>query len=86
MQIRVPNITGKHANPQYQIFDAQYFGKGLSGALTLQTASDRRGITNSNGAYPGANFLFDASRSNSTYGSSSTVQPSALRIIPCIKA
>ena len=82
----LPNITGKHANPQYQIFDAQYFGKGLSGALTLQTASDRRGITNSNGSYPGANFLFDASRSNSTYGSSSTVQPSALRIIPCIKA
>lgn len=82
----LPNITGKHANPNYQIFDARYFGTGLSGAFTLETTSDRRGIRDSDGAYPGANFLFDASRSNSTYGSSTTVQPAATRFIPCIKA
>lgn len=80
-----PNITGKHANPNFQIFDAQYFGKGLSGAFTLETTSNRRGILNSDGAYSGANFLFDASRSNSTYGSSSMVQPASTRLLACIK-
>ena len=81
----LPNITGKHANPNFQIFDAQYFGKGLSGAFTLETTSNRRGIRNSDGAYSGANFLFDASRSNSTYGSSSMVQPASTRLLACIK-
>lgn len=80
-----PNITGKHANPNFQIFDAQYFGKGLSGAFTLETTSNRRGILDSDGAYSGANFLFDASRSNSTYGSSSMVQPASTRLLACIK-
>ncbi len=35
---------------------------------------------------PGAGFTFSASRSNSIYGNSDTVQPSSLTLLPCIKA
>lgn len=80
-----PNIIGRHKNNTYQIFDAQYFGKGLSGAFELETATSKLGIRASEGAYSGANFKFDASGYDSTYGSSSYVQPSSLRLVHCIK-
>ena len=38
------------------------------------------------GSYAGITLVFNAAGSNQTYGSSSTVQPNALLLMPCIKS
>ena len=77
MQIRVPNITGT-LNPVCQ----QYNATAPSGAFSSTTGG---GMTGYEFARMETNFVFDASDSSSTYGSASTVQPSALRSLLCIK-
>ena len=77
----LPNITGSfgrltsnHGN------DPGYF-KGAferEGAMNL-------GNGGSGTATNGRNASFDASRSSGIYGDSSSVQPAALRLLPCIK-
>ena len=46
----------------------------------------RNGNGNRDGSSPSYSLSFDASRSSSVYGSSHTVQPPALTLLPCIKA
>ena len=53
-----------------------------SGAFSRTTGG---GMTGYEFAIMKTNFVFDASDSSSTYGSASTVQPSALRSLLCIK-
>lgn len=77
MQIRVPNITGT-LNPVCQQDNAT----APSGAFSSTTGG---GMTGYEFARMKTNFVFDASDSSSTYGSASTVQPSALRSLLCIK-
>ena len=81
VQAGLPNITGSfgrltsnHGN------DPGYF-KGAfkrEGAMNL-------GNGGSGTATNGRNASFDASRSSGIYGDSSSVQPAALRLLPCIK-
>lgn len=71
----LPNITG-----QVNLCGA-WGGVSNAGALS------KRGSTGAptGGAQNGVNVYFDASASRSTYGSSSTVQPSSIRGLFCIK-
>lgn len=75
--VRRPNITGT-LNPVCQEGDAT----APSGAFSRTTGG---GMTGYEFAIMKTNFVFDASDSSSTYGSASTVQPSALRSLLCIK-
>ena len=65
-----PNITGRFGTRSSQ-FEGVFY-------------EDNKGPFNS---YGGAStgVAFSASRGNATYGASTTVQPAALRILPCIK-
>lgn len=74
----LPNITGT-LNPVCQEEDAT----APSGAFSRTTGG---GMTGYEFAIMKTNFVFDASDSSSIYGSASTVQPSSIRTIPCIKA
>ena len=74
----LPNITGT-LNPVCQEGDAT----APSGAFSRTTGG---GMTGYEFAIMKTNFVFDASDSSSIYGSASTVQPSSIRTIPCIKA
>lgn len=72
-----PNITGT-LNPVCQ----EGYATAPSGAFSRTTGG---GMTGYEFARMKTNFVFDASDSSSTYGSASTVQPSALRSLLCIK-
>lgn len=75
MQIRVPNITGQFQAESWNI-------TGRQGAFYIRKKS-LGGASGSDGE--AHEVSLDASYSSSVYGRSSTVQPSALRLIPCIK-
>ena len=79
MQIRVPNITGSFPIPGWHASTVPAF---LSGSFAYESMSGTN-VQNSGGANAMASFM--ASRSSDAYGSSSTVQPAALRTIFCIK-
>lgn len=70
-----PNITGSFGN--FRTSGPSYIGCFFASS----DSSQRHG---SDGvSFSGAGF--DASRSSSTYGMSSVVQPSALHLLSCIK-
>lgn len=75
----LPNITGSFPIPGWPASTVPAF---LSGSFAYESMSGTK-VQNSGGANAMASFM--ASRSSDAYGSSSTVQPSALRTIPCIK-
>ena len=75
-----PNITGSFPIPGWPASTVPAF---LSGSFAYESMSGTN-VQNSGGANAMASFM--ASRSSDAYGSSSTVQPSALRTIPCIKS
>lgn len=77
MQIRVPNITGEFPNNDNE-YEKYYSGAFSIGSVRLSGYSDAGDSTGQTG-------LFRASRSSSTYGSSTTVQPSSVRSLFCIK-
>lgn len=68
----LPNITGKLNNTMWQI------GRNISGAFEEQDHGVGGIGTGTNGGAWNVNF--DASKSNSIYGNSSTVQPPAYRV------
>ena len=71
-----PNITGTF-NPVSQT------GDDPTGAFHRLTGDGMTGYQIFSGK---CRYGFDASGSSSIYGSASTVQPAALRFIPCIKS
>ena len=78
----LPNISGDfNAQPNSQ---GDNFKSHASGAFL--TSNPYPGFIN-NGSFNITNggYGFDASSSNSAYSKSTTVQPSALRLLPCIK-
>ena len=79
----LPDISG--INNPYGI-EATHGYTVLSGAFsTTSSTTAYAGYGHTGG--PNQNVIkFSASRSSSTYGSSSSVQPPALRLLPCIKA
>ena len=78
----IPNITGSILN----LAHGSKVGATANGAFTRTEGTD----TGNAGAETGYNgptniFNFNASKSNSIYGNSNTVQPPALQLIPQIK-
>jgi len=78
MQIRVPNISGSFGYDGYGLMN---FGKGAFAMSTKQPKTFGEGQY-----YDSYDTSFSAKRSSSTYGAASTVQPSSMRLVPCIKA
>lgn len=77
----LPNITGLTRS----ILCAQlYPGEGDEGAMYLQEGQHSR--ASATNVVPMPRVGIDASRSSGVYGASMTVQPSALRLLPCIKS
>lgn len=74
----LPNITG--AGP---LASSDSPSGSFTGAFSKATGSLAGGI--SEGGSVDANVTFDASASNALYGAASTVQPPAVRLLPCIK-
>lgn len=70
----LPNISGTN-------FGKVQTGNSVSGAATKGNAESYAGYFSSSGNFTNLN----ASRSNSTYGNSSTVQPPSMALLPCIK-
>lgn len=71
----LPNISGRLA--AYDCENSKFTGP-------FQYVGNEGGVSTAWHSVPYANF--DASRSSSKYGSSSTVQPESIRLIPCIKS
>lgn len=72
----LPNIKGTTGHSIYN-------GIGISGAFKIYSTSTNQSFAGSvNNPY---NVEFDASKSNSIYGNSTTVQPPAITLIPQIK-
>ena len=74
----LPNITG--AGP---LASSDSPSGSFTGAFSKATGSLAGGI--SEGGSVDANVTFDASASSAIYGAASTVQPPAVRLLPCIK-
>ena len=74
----LPNITGRPALERKTVSQ-------VSGSFYIDKADTRDtcAITSAVSGYP--NLKFDASRSSSIYGNSTTVQPPALTMLPIIK-
>ena len=70
----LPNITGESANEC--LVD-------VKGAFYQRTEQKLCPASNWVDVHP---LMFDASRDESIYGSSSTVQPASIRLLPCIKS
>lgn len=73
-----PNITGEFPNNDNE-YEKYYSGAFSIGSVRLSGYSDAGDSTGQTG-------LFRASRSSSTYGFSTTVQPSSVRSLFCIKS
>ena len=89
----LPNITGRLGEPLlYHTDDKKYGGSGSAeltqpdGAFVKTSTSVRRVNGDTGGNYmTNTGINFDASKSNSIYGRSTTVQPPALTMIAQIK-
>ena len=76
----LPNITGR-------VYDARAFltDPVNSGALTGSVSGSSVYRLNWSGSYQSSDLSLDASKSSSTFGRASTVQPASIRLLPCIK-
>ena len=82
----LPNITGNISNNSgYGLLDNRatygYITNGAFGKIQTNKTTNYQSASTS----AACNLEFDASRSNAIYGSSDTVQPPALSLIPQIK-
>lgn len=75
-QAGLPNITGSTDG-----IEAPNYGQKQTGAFYLMT---EKGLGSNDSDWDNLRVGFDASRSNSIYGRSTTVQPPALALLPCI--
>ncbi len=77
----LPNVTGLHSVAVWA-----YESLNPSGCFCKGNVYSQK-IEGGTGTYQNLpNLVFDASRSNPVYGASTTVQPPALTLLPCIKA
>lgn len=80
----LPNITGDFTTPNEPW--TPYLTGTSSGALSNPAGDSRHRVYGSNnGSTPHNSLHFDASKSNTIYGNSTTVQPPALTMLPIIK-
>lgn len=89
----LPNITGRLHSTDWAISGWDIFGRTKNFALpnsALQITARGIGVSHTASNYPWpygiAGFSFDASRSNSIYGNSTTVQPASVTVRRFIKA
>lgn len=75
VQAGLPNITGSF----------KVVCGGVEGYGAFAESSERKPHITANLSGTNPSFEFLASRSSSLYGASSTVQPSSIRLLPCIK-
>ena len=76
-----PNISGTFATAKLQSGGDEYLNG--SGAFKRIATSQ---VESCDGAqWSGVSWNFDASRVDAVFGDSSTVQPEALQLLPCIK-
>lgn len=87
MKAGLPNITGGAAVPDSNGINQWNTIGSRWGAIDAEArlVSDYFTITRGNTQNTVAGFNIDASRSSSIYGQSSTVQPPALCLLPCIR-
>ena len=88
MQIRVPNITGEvWSIPGTYVGSSGGINGGESGAM-YRTKHGKSDVTNDQTGSPNScdGVAIDASKSSSIYSTTSTVQPSSVRALLCIKA
>lgn len=78
----LPNITGQATYISSDGVDQDKYPD--TGCFFWGSYNNTRETSNTNGSAK-RDFKFDASRSNSIYGKSSTVQPPALCLLPCIR-
>lgn len=76
-----PNITGGIGNNN---LIAWWVSGTTSGALSVQTQSARY-VNGNEGQTTVSGIYFDASKASEMYGRNSTVQPSSLQLLACIK-
>jgi hypothetical protein len=85
----LPNITGSFAPSEGDNGGIVRFGassnKITSGALFLGSTTTAKVATETNNTWFAGVLSFDASRSSSIYGSSSTVQPKSVSLTPILK-
>lgn len=75
----MPNITGTKAFGSVSVLaNGDYSG-------CIKTTATGSGYTWREGPYYGADWQIDASLSNPIYGSSDTVQPPTIQLLPQIK-
>lgn len=79
----LPNIKGQ-TNNGVQTFGWESSVQPSIGAIVASPVESEKAGTRGNG-YGGVWIDFDASKSNSIYGNSTTVQPPALCLLPCIR-
>ena len=80
----LPNITGTKAIRKYVNLDDSFQG-ALGGTIDgFQSKQNPVALTASPDSSPGT-LKFDASKSNSIYGSSNTVQPPSICLIPQLR-
>lgn len=79
-QAGLPNIEGTVAGDGYLDSAGATFAGAIAKGSRVQTMLRGTGM-----AISSTGFSFDASRSNPIYGNSTTVQPSAITLIPQIK-
>ena len=79
----LPNITGVFVPSQADNGGWAAFGasskKSISGAFYLDSVANRICLTETGNNWSGGRLCFDASRSNSIYNNSDTVQPNAVK-------
>ena len=82
----LPNIKGT-LTPKNSDSDTYFHTNSSStGAFYfISYSSNTRNFQNTSGTYPSQTLGFQASKSNSIYGASSTVQPPAATLLPIIK-
>lgn len=78
----LPNITGESRIWTYQ---NKASGEGIGALITPMLADNEMAQPLTDNSNRNVTLKFDASRSNPTYGKSTTVQPPALTLIPQIK-
>ena len=85
----LPNITGKFGLTDNDAVGLNYGVSAnpilCSGAFSTESISGITGLNADGQGSMGKINTFDASLSNSIYGNSTTVQPPALTLLPCIK-
>ena len=74
----IPDITGSFGSPTYE--SSSYFADG---AFTISSRTSSGRASGGGGGF--ISWEFKASASNTLYGSSETIQPPALSLIPQFK-